>query len=115
MRDQAVSEYQSQHLSGGLWIPKKSESSVTSFLRNSLQWLKADPRQLELEEADRKAMVEQLRKTLARMADSILWSALAIIVLGALLAPPLGLFKGLVFSAGSVSIFWTVLGRVRRI
>jgi hypothetical protein len=81
------------------WLARTNESALITFFRNTLQVIKTDPRQLELEEAERKALVEQLRRTYARIADAILWSVLACILAAVALLPVVGLFAALILPA----------------
>lgn len=93
----------------------KNESALTVFFRNALGSIKTDPRQLEIEDAERKALVEQLRRTYARIADAILWSILAFLLAAVVLLPALGWFAAIILPAGVVSVFWMMWDRIRRI
>ena len=97
------------------WFPRKNKSAMTAFFRNTLQLIRTDPRQLEIEDAERKALVEQLRRTYARIADAVLWSVLAFILAAVALLPVLGWFAALILAGGVVSVSWMIWDRVRRI
>jgi hypothetical protein len=87
-----------------------SGSSFWSCLRGR----EADPRQLELEEADWKALFEHLRRIFSRLASTLFGSVAALILAAIVLVPRVGWTAGLVLSAGLMSVFWTVLDRARR-
>jgi hypothetical protein len=98
-------------------IPLDNRSSVVfsgpSFW-SSLRVRKTDPRQLELEEADWKALFEQLRRIHSRLANLVFGSVVALILFAVVLVPLVGWVAGLLLSAGLMSAFWMVLDRVRR-
>jgi hypothetical protein len=106
---------EAKHPSDEYWFPGTSKSGLAAFFRNTLLSIKTDPRQLEIEEAERKALVEQLRRTYARVGDAILWSVFAFIFAAAALIPVLGWFAALILAAGLVSVLWIMWDRVRRI
>lgn len=74
-----------------------------------------DPRQLELEEADWKALFEQLRRVYSRCANTVLGSAAALFLGAIVLVPLAGWAAGLLLSGGLMTVFWMVSDRVRRI
>ena len=88
-----------------------SRSSFWSHLRGG----RTDPRQLELEEADWKALFEQLRRVYSRYTNTVFGSAAALVLGAIVLVPLVGWTAGLVLSGGVMSLFWMVLDRARRI
>lgn len=106
---------EAKHSSDEYWFPGTSESGLAASFRNRLRLIKTDPRQLEMEEAERKALVEQLRRSFARMADAILWSVLTFAFATIALVPALGWFAALILATGIVSVFWIMRDRIRRI
>lgn len=75
---------------------------------------RTDPRQLELEEADWKALYEQLRRIYSRLANTVFGSVTALIVGAIVLVPLVGWTAGLLLSGGLMSVCWMVLDRARR-
>lgn len=74
------------------WFPRTNESGLAVLFRNRLHSIKTDPRRLEIAEAERKARIEQLRRTFARTGDALLWSVLTFAFATIALMPALGWF-----------------------
>ena len=108
-------EFEPKQFSNVYWFPTTGESGLAASFRNRLRSIKTDPKQLEMEEAERKALVEQLRRTFARMGDAILWSVLTFAFATIALMPALGWFAALILATGIVSVFWIMWDRIRRI
>ena len=75
---------------------------------------RTDPRQLELEEADWKALFEQLRRIYSRLASTVFGSVAALILGAIVLVPLVGWAAGLLLAGGLMSGFWMVLDRARK-
>lgn len=108
-------KFEPKQFSNEYWFSRIGESGLAASFRNRLRLIKTDPRQLEMEEAERRALVEQLRRSFARMADAILWSVLTFAFATIALMPALGWFAALILATGIVSVFWIMRDRIRRI
>lgn len=75
---------------------------------------RSDPKRLEVEEADWRALLEALRRSYARRADTVIWSTIVFIIAAATLLPIIGFIWGPAYAA-LVSLSWAVVHRVRRI
>lgn len=94
---------------------KLSAASAGLSLWGSLRDHRTDPRQIELEDADWRALFEQLRRIYSRLANMVLGSIAAFILGAIVFVPRVGWPAGLVLSGGVMSVSWMILDRVRRI
>lgn len=105
--------------SDGFWVAMMKQEGQDAAQQESI-WRPfysvdtTDQRRNEIEEADRKGILDLLKKSYARRADTIVWSMIVFILAAVVLIPLLGFVIGPTFAA-LVGVCWAAVHRIRRL